>query len=325
MPSDQDLDLSLGLPHTAPNSDRHRATAGESYIQTVYTLVPLAKDDLDVLVNRLNNAADIMPGTCKLAPKFDFSQPSSSLRQVYDYHIRLRDQDHSAHPLYFIVAISADSCKDDVLIVHLNTGLKGQCDHIGIARCSIDWAASWGLNLDIGNMSWEDLKEEEENDWGDRAIRSVEDLASAPASAPVQSTIREVPHHQYASFAVVPQALKLPDQLEPNWIEKPAIHRRIFMGGNYSSESGGLSTVIRRFPWFCKSHPEVHRQVAIVADKPDFEDEGVLLLRFDWNGDVDAHDDDSIASLNLNYEQVKRVPASQAVAELDAYCQGQGL
>ncbi|KAI0597281.1 hypothetical protein F4775DRAFT_561453 [Biscogniauxia sp. FL1348] len=322
MSSEKDLDFSL--PNTAPNSDRHRDTAGTSYTQAVYTLVPLAQSDLDALVGRLNSAQDIQPGTCKPAPQFDFSRPSSSLQHVYDYHIGLRDRDRSVHPLYFIVAISTDWDRDGVLIVHLDTGLGGQPDRTGMARCSVNWAASWGLNLDIGNMAWEDLKEDEQIDWGDRAIGTEE--ASAPDSQSAQPTNpQEAPRNQYASFAVVPTALELPDQLEPDWMEKPVAQRRIFMGGNYSSEPGGLSAVVRRFPWFCKSYPEVHRQVAIVADKPDFEGEGVLLLRFDWDGDVDAHDDDSISSLSLNYGQVRRVPASRAVAELDAYCREQGL
>ncbi|OTB07718.1 hypothetical protein M426DRAFT_228172 [Hypoxylon sp. CI-4A] len=165
------LDFDLSLPKTAPNTDRHRATCGEALKQAVYTLVPLEKSKLDELVNKLNSADDIEPNTCGLAPKFDVAaSPAPSLKKIYDYHLELRDQDHSFHPLYFIVAVSADWAKEGVVVVHLDTGLDEEEDRIDVSRCSVNDAVSWGLNLDIGNMAWDELKEWEEGEWGDKAI-----------------------------------------------------------------------------------------------------------------------------------------------------------
>ncbi|KAI1081877.1 hypothetical protein F5B20DRAFT_36409 [Whalleya microplaca] len=310
-------DQDLTLPKTAPNKDRHRGTAGGSYAQAVYSILPLDKSTLDILVNRLNAAEGINLGTCKLAPKHDFA--NHALRDIYDYHLRLRDQDNSIHPLYFIVAISADYDNDGVLVVHLNTGQEEQQDRADKARCSVDWAASWGLNLDIGNMDWEDLKEEEEGEWGDRA------MPWTPEKHQPKQPFTEPPRFQYACFSLVEKALDLPDQLEPNWLDTPVEHRRIIMGGNYSSITDGLSEIVRLFPWFCKSHPETHRQLAILADRPGFDTDGVVLLCFDWDGNIDVHDDSSITSVKLSYEEVKRVSPSQAITELDKYCRDHSL
>ncbi|KAI2781877.1 hypothetical protein F4815DRAFT_62176 [Daldinia loculata] len=311
------LNQVLSLPKTAPNNNRHRATAGESYAQAVYSILPLDLSTLDDLVSRLNAAEEIEPGTCKLAPKYDFA--NRPLRDIYDYHIQLRDQDHSIHPLYFIVAIDADYKGNGVLVVHLHTGQDGEEDRVDKARCSVDWAASWGLNLDIGNMSWEDLKEEEAEEWGDKAMpwTPESNQPKQPDAAP--------PRFQYACFSLVENALDLPEKLQPNYYSTPVEHRRVILGGNYSA-AGGLPEVTRLFPWFCKTHPETHRHMAIVADNPDFEaDDAVKLLRFDWDGNVDAHDDAGITRLDLEYETVKAVAVGKAVAELDRYCRDFGL
>ncbi|KAI0379783.1 hypothetical protein F5Y04DRAFT_259139 [Hypomontagnella monticulosa] len=305
------------LPKIAPNNDRHRNTSGESYTQAVYSIVPLDRSTLENLVDRLNAAEDIEPGTCKLAPEPDFA--NRPLLDVYNYHLQLRDRDHSIHPLYFIVAADADCEKDGVIVVYLHTGQDDEEDRVDKARSSIDWAASWGINFDIGNMDWEDLKEEEENEWGDRA------MPWAPVSQQPAPPATEPPRFQYACFSLVEKALDLPQKLDPNWFSTPVEHRRVILGGNYSSNPDGKSEAVRRFPWFCKSHQETHRRAAIVADKPDFEIDGVLLLEFEWDGDVDSYDDSSINNVTLEFKEVSRVPASMAVAELDAYCRTEGL
>lgn len=97
------------------------------------------------------------------------------------------------------------------------------------------------------------------------------------------------------------------------------------MAGNYAGRSEPQAEIARLHPWFCKSHPTTHRQVAIWIDKQDFEADGVLLVRYDWDGNVDAHDDLQIVRLGLAHHEVKRVPASRAVAELDDYCGEEGL
>ncbi|KAI8960704.1 hypothetical protein F5Y11DRAFT_328861 [Daldinia sp. FL1419] len=309
--------LDLSLPRTAPNSDRHRATSGEDYTQAVYSLTPLDKSELDNLVSRLNSAENIEPGTCKLAPIYDFA--NQPLRAVYDYHLQLRDQDHAIHPLYFIVAIDADYIEDGVLVVHLDTDQDEEDNRVDKARCSVDWAASWGMNIDIGNTSWEDLKQDESEEWGERA------MPWTPASR--EPTIPEAgqPQLQYAFYSTVKKSIDLPELLEPKYFNTPAAYRRTTLGGNYSTD-GGLPEIVRTFPWLCKSYPETHKQMVILADKPDFDaEDGVQLLRFDWDGDVDAYDDDAIADLRLRYEPVKRVAAGKAVEELDRYCREKGL
>lgn len=188
----------LTLPRSTSNNDRHRGArgiAGVRYTQAVYSILPLDRNTMDNLVDRLNKAEDIGYSSCQLAPQFDFA--NHPLRDVYDYHLRIRDQDNSVHPLYFLVAISANWENDGVLIVHLNTGQDGEEDRVGKARWDVEWAYSCGLNVDIGFLHWEDLMEMEEQKWGDRAVSREPELHQP------RQPVTEPPRFQYACFSLV--------------------------------------------------------------------------------------------------------------------------
>ncbi|KAK0638158.1 hypothetical protein DIS24_g10107 [Lasiodiplodia hormozganensis] len=304
----------LNLPATAPNTERHRATLNGRYKFAVYSIANLDQARLQALEAKLNSA-EYAAGTCKLAPQPSFL--GRPLRDVFDYHVRVRDEDTTIHPLYFIVAVYADYKTDGVIVVHLNTGQGEQEDRVDKARCAVDMAASWGMNFGIGNMDWEDLKEEEQDNYGGDQPTT---LPSQP-SQPAPTTVR----WQYSCWSLVPNIRGLDDLLEPGYELKPADQRRVQMAGNYAGRSEPQAEIGRLHPWFCKSHPTAHRQVAIWIDRQDFEGDGVLLVRYDWDGNIDAHDDLQIVRLGLDRHEVKRVPASRAVAELDEYCGEQGL
>ncbi|GME23008.1 amino acid permease protein [Neofusicoccum parvum] len=152
----------LSLPRTAPNTERHRATLNGQYKFAIYTIAELDQSSLHALQRDLN-AAEYCHNTCALAPQPNFA--GRPLRDVFDYHVRVRDEDQTIHPLFFIVATDADYTSKGVIVVHLDTGQDEQEDRVDQGRCGVDRAASWGMNIDIGNMDWEDLKEEEEEEW----------------------------------------------------------------------------------------------------------------------------------------------------------------
>lgn len=173
----------LNLPATAPNTERHRATLNGRYKFAVYSIANLDEASLRALETELNSA-EFAANTCKLAPQPSF--PGRPLRDVFDYHVRVRDEDTTIHPLYFIVAAYADYKTDGVVVVHLNTDQDEQEDRVDKARCAVDMAASWGMNFDIGNMDWEDLKEEEQDNYGGEQPATTPSQPLQPAPATVR-------------------------------------------------------------------------------------------------------------------------------------------
>lgn len=156
-------DLASTLPKKAPNTAHHRDTLNGlgRYKFAIYTTASLDSTSLHQLEASINSA-ELSTHNSKLAP-----EPSkSSLRDVYDYHLALRDRDDTIHPLYFIVADRADLPDAGVLVVHLNCGIDNEDDVVGVARCGVDMADSHGANIDIGNIDWLDIKEEEADSWG---------------------------------------------------------------------------------------------------------------------------------------------------------------
>lgn len=185
----------MSLPTTAPNTERHCATLDlrYKYKYAVYTIAELNHEGLNALQDELNSA-HLAADTCKLAPKPNFS--GRTLRDVYDYHIYARDEDMSIHPLFFIVATDVDYKKKGVTIVHLDTFQDEQADRVDKGNCSVDMAASWGMNIDIGNMAWEDLKEEEEQ-------RSGQEVKQRGAPSDVTQREQPTPNWQYAWWGLV--------------------------------------------------------------------------------------------------------------------------
>lgn len=153
-------DLEDTLPVTAPPTDRHSMEKGSKY--PIYSVVPLDSAGLRRLEHDVNTLED-STGNSFLAPQADFS--GRSLRNIYDYHVKMREEDFGIHPLYFIVADQEDWINKGVLVVLLMVGTDSPEHVVGVSRCSISNADLYGANLDVGNLDWMDIKESEEQDW----------------------------------------------------------------------------------------------------------------------------------------------------------------
>lgn len=175
-------ELQATLPRHAPNSKRHLMDdLGRRF--AVHSLVSLDEAHLQELERALNTASaahddidDENTSYAKLADRRDFSR--RTLRDVYDYHIRMRDESGWRDPLYFIVVDQDDYREKGLLAVYLNTYDDEEENRVGVGRCGFDWAADWGVNLRIGNMGWFELKEAEHAEWdGDNPYEKDENGA----------------------------------------------------------------------------------------------------------------------------------------------------
>lgn len=163
-------DLQETLPKYVPNGERYRMDDLNRKF-AVYSLVDLDKAQLQELERTLNTASaahddidDEGTSYAQLADQPNFS--GRTLREVYDHHIRTRDESNWMDPLYFIVVDQEDYKAKGLLAVYLNTYDDEEDDRIGVGRCGFDWAADWGVNFRIGNMDWFELKEAEHAEWG---------------------------------------------------------------------------------------------------------------------------------------------------------------
>ncbi|RYP17300.1 hypothetical protein DL765_004591 [Monosporascus sp. GIB2] len=171
-------ELEKTLPRKAPNTERHREVLGGlgRYKFQIYSTVSPALDGeaLERLERDINSAAEPEgTGSSVLSPAARSGEHAGRpLRDVYEYHLRARDAGEDAdekstvHPLYFVVADKADWKREGLLAVHLDCRYDEEQDRVGVGRCGVDWADSWGVNLDVVNMDWMDLKQAEHEEWG---------------------------------------------------------------------------------------------------------------------------------------------------------------
>jgi len=162
-------ELQKTLPRHAPNSERHLQDLNRKF--AVYSLVNFDAAQLQELEHTLNIASvghevedDEATSYAKLADQPNFS--GHTLRDVYDHHIRVRDDCDWMDPLYFIIADQEDYKAKGLLAVYLSTYGAEEDNRIGVGRCGYDWASDWGVNFRIANMDWFDLKETEQEEWG---------------------------------------------------------------------------------------------------------------------------------------------------------------
>ncbi|RYP25519.1 hypothetical protein DL768_011483 [Monosporascus sp. mg162] len=171
-------ELEKTLPRKAPNTERHRAVLDglARYKYQIYSTVAPALDGeaLERLERDINSAAEPAgTGNSVLSPAARSGEHAGRpLRDVYEHHLRARDagenadEESTVHPLYFVVADRPDWKREGLLAVHLDCGYGEEEDRVGVGRCGVDWADSWGANIDIANMDWMELKEAEQEEWG---------------------------------------------------------------------------------------------------------------------------------------------------------------
>lgn len=148
-------DLDLRLPRQVA---RLRTPSGDKKF-AIYSMAGLDQRELRNLRHDINSA-EFVNEACELSPRASFA--GMSLGAVLDYHLTLRVRDSRFHPLLFIVATHRNWQDYGVILVHLDFDEQGSVGH---ARCAIDQAASYCMNMDIGNMSWDDVKDEEMFEW----------------------------------------------------------------------------------------------------------------------------------------------------------------
>jgi hypothetical protein len=194
----------------------------------------------------------------------------------------LRDEDETIHPLYFIVADRINIANDGVLVVLLNSS-QDEEDIVDVGRCGIDMADSWGMNIDIGNQDWLDLKEEEAKMWGGEDPYADDGDDGADNKATSQTTTAQIsspsntnakPKYGWYSFVqegkehgcyptILPRilgtdtvaAVPISSMLEPRWLNMKAGQSRFQMLGNFYSSNDPWAEIRMVHPRQCAIRP----------------------------------------------------------------------
>lgn len=200
MPSTVELEETLPLMAPEPKAEFSRS--GKDVKFTVYSTVPLDDSQRQQLLEDLHGYEETCE-ECQLSPgQFQHE----SLRDVYEYHIRARDEDVTIHPEYFIVVDHADWDIYGALMVNLraDTDRKEEPYVISIARLDVRGLLGvecMCVNMDIANLNWEDVKATSHEHWGGEDPDTNKRLwATNPRTALVPTYYSTV----YAWYTLVP-------------------------------------------------------------------------------------------------------------------------
>lgn len=299
----------LSLPPKAPTESCHNESHNCDKL-AVYTLVDLGEADINSLLKALENKNKTVRGAYCLPSKYNFT--GASLKDVYDYHLQL-GTDKGYHPTLFIVAQHEDYEKNGVLLVNLDTDMKCSVD---TCRMKVSKALSAGMNLMIGNMDWEDFKEDE---LPSARPASVGESSSAQIRQTIfqQAAQSSTPQYVFGVYTTAGADMTaLRGLLEPDWREKAPKRHLCESIGSYTDYADPWEELIKHHPWNCRRNPRLHRQWLICADEKDPKEKGVLLVRIDWDGDS-SRDPDELLRLGLGLKvKTERVLVEGAIVTL---------
>ena len=313
---------------SAPNLDLPAKAPTESYSHeshncdklAIYTLVDLGHDGVNDLVQALKNGDDNLREAYKLPPKHDFC--GKPLRDVYDYHLQLGGE-KTHHPTLFIVAHTRDYGTSGVLLVNLNTDLKGGVDTCRLRSVE---ALLAGVNLAIGNMDWEDYKEDE------LALPSSGHSGEKTPQQTHQPTSQSSDRQSHSDFtfgaygiAAGANMTAIRGLLEPDWREKDPKTWLCEAVCSYTDYAEPMSEVIKYHPWNCRRNPRLHRQWCICVDGTSPAEVGVLLVHINWDGDMERDPNELLKIGPEAQVRTERVAVDAALATLQARAtEGQG-
>ena len=269
--------IDLTLPPRAP-TEQYQKENHDSTPFAVYTLVDLGEAGADDDLRKAVEGDDTnFHSTCKLAPRYNFI--GHPLMTVYNYHLELAEQ-REYYPTLFIVAQNQDYEKDGVLLVNLDVDLDCRVE---TCRIQAEKAASALVNIRIANMDWEDFKEDElppaESTAGNTSSSGGEVSQQASTSAP--SPVFGLYSTAGANMTT------LPELLDPDFYQKHPRDQQCHSVASYPSSPDPWKQLMARHPWNCMRNPSLHRQMFVCADKKEVENEGVFLVRMQWDGNID--------------------------------------
>ncbi|KAK7934586.1 hypothetical protein PG985_000081 [Apiospora marii] len=219
-------------------------------------------------------------------------------------------------PFYFVAVVDENWRETGLVIVTMDDGTGDDDDDGGDHACRIDQlrvpAEEVGLilvNLQIANADWADYKEEyggddHQSDGGNDADNQGPSTTEKPEDDPstnkpfdspqtdeeysdgASSTLRNLDY--YIGFFAVPgiDFETVMRELHPCWgppVPTSELGCRPEGRVSAGSQAEAVAQAKRKWPLRCRNNPRLHRGMFLIVDTPDYHEEGVLLVKMDWD------------------------------------------
>ena len=322
----------LQLPAKSP-TQAFQGQCNVTHQVAVYTLVDLS--DFGGITTLLK-ALEWMDLGGVLAPKYDFTD--LALKNVYEYHLSLgesqrhitepRPDETLYHPTLFIVASTQECSHRGVLVVNLDVDMECSID---VIREKVEDALQIPVNVKVGNMDWEDFKEQASFPPLETQDTSASELSADAQLVPTSNlsalslaqepVTPSPPPYTYAIYGLIKGVLltKSQNQVEPGWGRKP---RDTEFSKGVSVLPEGLTRVGNCHPSKCLQSPRLHRHWIICFDSLTPEEDGVLLVHLAWDSNV-SRDDQMLWLVSAEVTHTERSSAGSVVEVLNARCQNE--
>jgi hypothetical protein len=285
MASLPDLSLPATVPEMAVYHDREASDAPFA----IYTLCDINEDDVTEIIETCDSACEI-EGQIVRPPRHRF--PEGRLGDIVEYHVGLA-KEGQFDPKYFIVVACSEWRTKRVVIVALDDEeMQCQPDLLWI---KVEDAGLALVNLQISNMSWEELKEdsldsaapddEDENDDED------DDFGKAP----------DMGYHIGVYVRSDIDACALLKEIEPAVdIKKPCemVCKALkALVENEESQGDLVSLAVIAHLFEVRKHPTLHKRMFLVADEVDYTQHGLRLVDLDWDGESEGKSDEELKQI----------------------------
>lgn len=318
----------LSLPERVPEMQRYHDSPMKLLPFALYALASIESERMEEY--RKACATELEDDRVQLPSRWDFHD--ESLRAIVRSHVNLGQQG-KLDPTYFIVAAYADS-STVVLVTLEDDGLDCKPD---LFWAPMDQSGMLCTNFQIDNIDWAEAKEEDlggpqrpKSDQQDPSPNE-EESSDEPTSSQDYGDPPPVGFHVqlYAVDGVDEDGLVY--QIQPGTDSHKRDrsqhvcrlhHLSIAAGHDPAREAANLH------PSRCLQHLTLQKNYFIIADTPDWEQQGVQLVHTDWDGDVKGKTNKELlkvgknASIQTQRAQVPQIAKRAAVATLLMMAQG---
>ena len=306
-------ELDLTLPATAPASIREGGH--EDCLPTaLYTLVNLTDPELEELQRVCESGSEqVNPDdSVRLPPQARFA--GEPLRAVYDYHLQLGSES-GLDPIYFIVATHKDWKKHGVLLVTLDDDELVR----NVDSCRVEAKESGLLveNLQIANMDWDELKENFEiiprggndsgndgdNDDGDDDDDDNDDDGN-------EDDKNDGPFVNIGVYILEGlDAKETINTIEPAASIKSPSEFCCRLQATLSPNPDPVKEAARLHPANCSKNNLLVKDLLLVADTMQPEEDGLALVHITWDGIVEGRTDSELDAIGASATvKTQRVP-----------------
>jgi hypothetical protein len=341
----------LALPDRVPEMEQYHDSPERVIPFALYTLCDLDEATFErhrrLCCTGCDPDDDEDYSSVRFAPRPRFV--GESLRRIVDYHVEL-GRGGEFDPTYFIVCVYPESTS--VVVVTLDDDeLECKPDLLWI---KMDQSGLLCVNLQISNTDWAEAQEEdlEGPTWPGDDDHDEDDHDAAAATAAAdddedneddnddadennddddgdQDDYGQAPALGFhIQVYLVPGLEENPfvDKLEPlrhlkkadrsDWVCK--IHRL-----PKSARRDPVKHAVSVHPYRCSAHPTLQKNYFIVADEPNYSEEGVAIVHIDWDGKTSGKSKEQLLDFgkSLLYQtQRAEVPETAVRAAVGTVC-----